>query len=79
MPIAANANRVVYFPACPTRMFGANPTKYDLLPAPAAMLTLLRRAGFDVIECGSVDEALEIAGRHPVARFGAVEIRPFVE
>jgi D-lactate dehydrogenase len=47
--IAAPANRVVYFPACPTRMFGANSTPYDLLPTPAAMLKLLERAGFDVV------------------------------
>ncbi|MBN9305254.1 MAG: FAD-binding oxidoreductase [Devosia sp.] len=47
--IAAPANRVVYFPACPTRMFGANTTPYDLLPTPAAMLKLLERAGFDVV------------------------------
>ncbi len=31
--------------------------------------------GFDLIECVDDDEALEIAGRHPVARFGAIEIR----
>src|SRR3569623_957569 len=49
VPIAAPANRVVYFPACPTRMFGANKTRYDLLPTPAAMLKLLERAGFDVV------------------------------
>ncbi|HVU76294.1 MAG TPA: YciI family protein [Gaiellaceae bacterium] len=36
-------------------------------------------AGFDVIECGSVEEAVEIAAKHPVATFGAVEIRPFVD
>jgi len=49
VPIAAPTNRVVYFPACPTRMFGANKTPYDLLPTPAAMMTLLVRAGFDVV------------------------------
>src|SRR3569833_13812 len=38
VPVAANATRVVYFTASPPRMVGANPTKYDLLPAPAAML-----------------------------------------
>ena len=55
VPIASPANRVVYFPACPTRMFGANKTRYDLLPTPAAMLKLLERAGFDVV----VPEGLE--------------------
>jgi hypothetical protein len=34
-------------------------------------------AGFDVIECGSFEEAVDIAANHPVSRFGAVEIRPF--
>jgi len=36
-------------------------------------------AGYDVIECGSLEEALEIAAKHPAARFGGVEIRAFVE
>jgi hypothetical protein len=34
-------------------------------------------AGYDVIECADLDEAIQIAARHPCARFGAVEIRPF--
>ena len=32
--------------------------------------------GFDLIECGSLDEAVEIASEHPVARIGTVEVRP---
>ena len=36
-------------------------------------------AGFDVLECSNLDEALEVAAKHPVARFGAVELRPFGE
>jgi hypothetical protein len=32
--------------------------------------------GFDVIECGSMEEAVEIAARHPVARTGTIEVRP---
>ena len=34
-------------------------------------------AGFDVIECKDLNEAIEVASKHPVARFGAVEVRPF--
>jgi hypothetical protein len=34
-------------------------------------------AGFDIIECADMDEAVEIASKHPVARFGAVEVRAF--
>ena len=33
--------------------------------------------GFDVIECDSLEEAVEIASRHPVAETGTVEVRPF--
>ena len=40
---------VVYFPACPSRLFGASETGHDLLPVPQAMVALLERAGFDVI------------------------------
>ena len=34
-------------------------------------------AGYDVIDCADLDEAIDIAGRHPVAAWGTVEIRPF--
>jgi hypothetical protein len=34
-------------------------------------------AGYDVIDCTDLDEAIQIASRHPCARFGAIEIRPF--
>jgi hypothetical protein len=33
--------------------------------------------GFDVIEVDSKEEAIAIAGAHPVAKFGAVEVREF--
>ena len=36
-------------------------------------------AGFDIIECADLDEAIEVAGKHPVARIGAIEVRPFWE
>ncbi|MEU8198035.1 YciI family protein [Microbispora amethystogenes] len=34
-------------------------------------------AGFDIIECADLDEAIEIASKHPVASFGTIEVRPF--
>lgn len=34
-------------------------------------------AGFDVLECADLDEAIEIARRHPMARLGILEVRPF--
>jgi hypothetical protein len=33
-------------------------------------------AGFDLIECADLDEAMEIAAGHPAARLGTVEVRP---
>ena len=34
-------------------------------------------AGFDILECANLDEAIEIASQHPMARFGRLELRPF--
>jgi D-lactate dehydrogenase len=41
--------KVLYFPACASRMFGAPKTSYDLLPVTEAMLELIKRAGFDPV------------------------------
>ena len=34
-------------------------------------------AGFDVIECADLDEAIGVAAKHPMSRFGSIEVRPF--
>jgi hypothetical protein len=34
-------------------------------------------AGYDVLECADLDEAIEAARRHPMARLGILEVRPF--
>ncbi len=34
-------------------------------------------AGINVLECTDLDQAIEIASRHPTARFGTFELRPF--
>jgi len=34
-------------------------------------------AGYTVLECASLDEAIEIAARHPTGRIGTFELRPF--
>ena len=34
-------------------------------------------AGFDLLDCASLDEAIAVAARHPMARFGSIELRPF--
>ena len=34
-------------------------------------------AGFDVLECADLDEAIEVAAKHPSSWFQTIEIRPF--
>ncbi|QJY44732.1 YciI family protein [Pseudonocardia broussonetiae] len=33
--------------------------------------------GYDVLECADLDEAIEVARAHPMARIGRLELRPF--
>ena len=33
-------------------------------------------AGFAVVECADLDEALDVAARHPFAATGTIEVRP---
>jgi hypothetical protein len=33
--------------------------------------------GYDLIECADLDEAIEVARTHPMARAGRIELRPF--
>ena len=35
--------------------------------------------GYNLIECADLDEAIEVASKHPVARHGTIEIRPIWE
>ncbi|MEV4108370.1 YciI family protein [Nonomuraea sp. NPDC049695] len=35
--------------------------------------------GLSVIECSGLEEAVEIASKHPVARYGSIEIRPLLD
>jgi len=36
-------------------------------------------AGFDVLECADLDEAIEVAAKHPASWFQAIEILPFTD
>jgi hypothetical protein len=33
--------------------------------------------GYDMLDCKDLDEAIEVASKHPLARLGAMELRPF--
>jgi hypothetical protein len=35
--------------------------------------------GFDIEEFADLDEAIEVMSKHPVARFGQIDIRPFFD
>ena len=35
--------------------------------------------GFDILECADLDEAIEVARKHPMAYTGRLELRPFVD
>jgi hypothetical protein len=35
-------------------------------------------AGYSVLECTDLDQAIEVASRHPTARFGTFELRPYL-
>jgi hypothetical protein len=32
--------------------------------------------GYDLIEAADLDEAIEVAAKHPVSRYGTIEVRP---
>lgn len=35
--------------------------------------------GFDILECDSMEEAIAVAAKHPMARAGRIELREFFE
>jgi hypothetical protein len=36
-------------------------------------------AGYDIIECADLDQAIEVASGHPTAWLGSIEVRPVLE
>lgn len=36
-------------------------------------------AGYDLLECADLEEAIEVASKHPVARIGSLDVRPFFD
>lgn len=36
-------------------------------------------SGFNLLECADLDEAIEVASKHPIARFGTIELRALAE
>ena len=36
-------------------------------------------SGFNLIECADIDEAIEVSAKHPIARYGVIELRQIAE
>ena len=36
-------------------------------------------SGFNILDCADLDEAIEVSAKHPIARFGVIELRPIDE
>jgi hypothetical protein len=36
-------------------------------------------SGFNILDCANLDEAIEVSAKHPIARFGVIELRPIAE
>jgi hypothetical protein len=51
--------------------------KHALVTAGPFAETKEQIAGFDVLECADLDEAIEAAAKHPMAGVGILELRPF--
>src|SRR5262249_60166772 len=34
-------------------------------------------AGYDIIDCADLDQAIDAAAKHPLSRLGNIEVRPF--
>ncbi len=43
------------------------------------MEMLAPASGFNLIECADLDEAIEVSAKHPIARYGVIELRPIAE
>jgi hypothetical protein len=36
-------------------------------------------SGFNLLECADLGEAIEVSAKHPIARYGVIELRPIAE
>jgi hypothetical protein len=36
-------------------------------------------SGFNLLDCANLDEAIEVSAKHPIARYGVIELRPIAD
>jgi len=68
----------VLAPLSETRTIRIREGDLSLEDGPVSEQTL-QIAGFNILECADVDEAIEVASKNPGASFGVLELRPIEE
>jgi hypothetical protein len=68
----------VLAPPSETRTIRVRDGETKVEDAPVGDQTL-QIAGFNILECADVDEAVDVASRNPGASFGMLELRPIAE
>lgn len=53
-------------------------SKIELENGPRVEITA-PASGFNLLECANLDEAIEVSAKHPIARYGVIELRPIAE
>jgi hypothetical protein len=36
-------------------------------------------SGFNLLQCADINEAIEVSAKHPIARYGVIELRPIAD
>jgi hypothetical protein len=77
--IAANGRRCAAATSCTPARRAHRCAPPQTAPSPTGSFAETKEVigGFDVIECADIDEAVEIASKHPIAKLGMIEVRPF--
>jgi hypothetical protein len=68
----------VLAPPLASRTIRVREGNLSVADGPVAEQTL-QIAGFNILECPDVDEAVEVASKNPGASFGVLELRPIEE
>ena len=71
-----DSKRLADFPVVSERIDNSSETPTVLVADGPFAETKEAIGGYDVIECADLDEAIAVAAKHPVAAFGAIEVRP---
>lgn len=68
----------VLAPADATTTVGVREGRVHVEHGPRAQLEA-PASGFNLIDCADLEEAIELSAKHPIARFGIIELRPIID